>query len=1039
MNENITKDIHNQIDSFINEYTDKNEFEISFYKDKGVSDIITSERINNLNVVLNTITQNNEEKYKTKNETTLDISLSIKNEKLTNYRITITGINEINEYLKMFDNRKNEIIFSLLISIINEKENIKIIKKVKDFENYISISDYYLKIKMDKELQVNDEELKKLKNIKKNFTDYSIIYRLKQRTTYYIPKSKNVFQIDITNVKQTYFMKDIEKSIPNTELELECLINDKKTFKIEMFKICEFIIKSIQQSNIITTKTQWDNVLKHYRSILNVDEKETLLYGRKPVSLEVHHVIDDLVNKYAVTDKADGERNLMIVYENNCYLISTNLIVKNLGLETKYNNSIVDGEYIYIPKYKKYLFMIFDCLVINGENLREQVNFFERIEKTHLLIEDINKTKYKYNNQIETKNINDLLEYNKNEIIKFYDDIDDSLKKSVNMNVIRRKYFLEPTGLTDNDIFKLTFMMWNLYETDSKLKCPYLLDGLIFQGLNQKYTTIKSENKYPEYKWKPPTRNSIDFYIEFEKDPKTKKILVVFDNSNLTNDEDNDITEGKLKDKYYQICNLYLGERINNIEKPVTFNRNKKLSQCYLYLDDTGFIRSDDGKIINDKTVVEFYYDMNENIPVYLRWVPLKTRYDKTERVLKQGVGYGNSYFVGQNIWNSIQNSVLISNFEELTDDKKYYKSMEELRKRINIKKEVIEEEAYYNVKTIERNAFRKFQNWLKSILIYTYVNAYYNNESYHILEFSCGKNAEIEKYYYATIWLMVGIDIDLHGLINSRDGAISRYDKFKKKQRNYPPMHFIHSTPTNLLTYDEQLKKIGKMSPKMKQEFDKFFPKYKFDRIHCGFAIHYYFDTEESWNNVCININNHLRDGGYFMFETFDNTLLKEKFKENDKYSLYLTINGEKTLITELVKKYDEKNKSPFGNAIDNYMSWISTEYLTEYIVDKDFIISSLKEQCNLELVETGLFKDLYKMGEKYLKYSSKYDYDAFNIKRSKDAYAYYEDTEENKLFKEITFLNRFYVFKKTEPNLKEVKNKYYGKGISAFTPKNL
>ena len=62
--------------------------------------------------------------------------------------------------------------------------------------------------------------------------------------------------------------------------------------------------------------------------------------------------------------------------------------------------------------------------------------------------------------------------------------------------------------------------------------------------------------------------------------------MVVFDNSNLTNDEDNDITEGKLKDKYYQICNLYLGERINNIEKPVTFNRNKKLSQCYLYLDD---------------------------------------------------------------------------------------------------------------------------------------------------------------------------------------------------------------------------------------------------------------------------------------------------------------------------------------------------------------------------------------------------------------------------------------------------------------------
>ena len=65
--------------------------------------------------------------------------------------------------------------------------------------------------------------------------------------------------------------------------------------------------------------------------------------------------------------------------------------------------------------------------------------------------------------------------------------------------------------------------------------------------------------------------------------------------------------------------------------------------------------------------------------------------------------------------------------------------------------------------------------------------------------------------------------------------------------------------------------------------------------------------------------------------------------------------------------------------------------------------------------------------------------DYDISNKKRSKESFAFYEDTDENKLFREITFLNRFYVFKKTEPNLKEIKNKYYGKGVSAFTPKQL
>ena len=106
-----------------------------------------------------------------------------------------------------------------------------------------------------------------------------------------------------------------------------------------------------------------------------------------------------------------------------------------------------------------------------------------------------------------------------------------------------------PMGIEDNEIFKMTSLLWRLYETDARMKCPYLLDGLIFQGLNQKYTTIKSNDKYPEYKWKPPNRNSIDFYVEFEKDPKTGKILTVYNNSKVQiarddYEKDEEIIEG---------------------------------------------------------------------------------------------------------------------------------------------------------------------------------------------------------------------------------------------------------------------------------------------------------------------------------------------------------------------------------------------------------------------------------------------------------------------------------------------------------------
>ena len=33
------------------------------------------------------------------------------------------------------------------------------------------------------------------------------------------------------------------------------------------------------------------------------------------------------------------------------------------------------------------------------------------------------------------------------------------------------------------------------------------------------------------YKWKPENKNSIDFYIEFEKDKITKQIMNIFDNT----------------------------------------------------------------------------------------------------------------------------------------------------------------------------------------------------------------------------------------------------------------------------------------------------------------------------------------------------------------------------------------------------------------------------------------------------------------------------------------------------------------------------
>ena len=251
-----------------------------------------------------------------------------------------------------------------------------------------------MKFKLDEELTLSKDEFKNLSDIKKNYTDNidNITYRYKTRTSYYLLKNKNIFQIDLTNVKQSYYINDIENSTNRTEIEIECLIDDKKSALEDIFSVSEFMIKIIQQTNNVMSVNESNNIINMYKDLMGIKINIIKLLGRQPISIETSHIIDTLPNKYTVSDKADGERNVLIVVKEKCYLISNNLIVKNLGItiDEKFNNSIVDGEYIFISKYNKYLYMISDCLVISNKDCRNEVNFMTRISLSDDLVENIN-------------------------------------------------------------------------------------------------------------------------------------------------------------------------------------------------------------------------------------------------------------------------------------------------------------------------------------------------------------------------------------------------------------------------------------------------------------------------------------------------------------------------------------------------------------------------------------------------------------------------------------------------------------------------
>ena len=94
--------------------------------------------------------------------------------------------------------------------------------------------------------------------------------------------------------------------------------------------------KILQSSNVIISKQDTDNLLQEYKKLVfgkNVNLKK--LYSMQPISAEVQHVVDRIPNKYAATDKADGEKFCMFVNNDNIYLISNNLILKLLRVKQK--------------------------------------------------------------------------------------------------------------------------------------------------------------------------------------------------------------------------------------------------------------------------------------------------------------------------------------------------------------------------------------------------------------------------------------------------------------------------------------------------------------------------------------------------------------------------------------------------------------------------------------------------------------------------------------------------------------------------------
>lgn len=1007
----LSKEQYSKINTIYSNLDKTSEFEIMFNNYKKDNKL----ELNNFMNVLKYIKYlSDEKKYNLSEKISLDVIYG--ESKGNTYRVSINDIKNINSFLGLVHERKNHIIFSTLVSQYIDKDGYELIQKIKDKSNIVDIDEFDIRFRMSKELKVDN--IDKLKQLPMSECD-NIMFRYKQRITLQLTDS---LVIDMTIVRSSSLIKDLHTVDKNFEIEIDYSPVGKKTSLDDIIKYTEDIKKVLSGNNILVNKTDSNNIITNYKKLVYGSDNLNFnnLYSMQPVSAEVQHIIDNIPNKYSATDKADGEKYQLYIDDKEAYLISNNLHLKKLDSK-KYNikdlnKTVLEGELIYLEDKQKYMFMAFDCLYYKGQNIMSNSNLSKRY---NLVVECC---KHLYNNkkiyQVKEFNYSGKYELDKvkshykSEIKNFFDELNKNTDAiGENECFIHPKFFLFCQGASNSEIFAYSDLIWENCTKNSDVNCPYMLDGIILTPLDQKYTREKQSIKLNIYKYKPPETNSIDIYIKFQRNKDTGGYLDIFDNQ-LTD----------MEFSTFRVVNFYVGENIDGVEKPVPFMPNNNNSQAYFPIIN-GQVRDVEGNIVQDNSVIEVIYNNDNSIPHNYRWSILRTRWDKTESVMRYKKKYGNYKTIAENVWKSMMEAVTINEIKNLAKEDAYEGQMAILRSRLTtttIKAERASNK-YYQLQTNIIKPMRQWHNWIKSCIIHLFAAPKADTQDGNIerqlyLDIGCGRGGDLEKAYHARVKEYVGFDYDYEGLFSTIDSITVRYNKAKNRYPDFPKATIFHADGKALLNSTAQSKAIPSMSEKNKKIIDSVFNgKNKFDVMSSQLVIHYLFESQTSVDNLVQNIKNNLNVGGYVLLSLFDGDIIHNSFTNDKITSMYTDDEGNRQKLFEIIKKYDGELKDEPGQTIDVQMRWISEDdYYSEYAVSKSYMIKTMKK-AGCRLVDTDSFKNLYTINKMFFTETVKYESDPRNKKFYQNAGSFFGELKGiDKESMKYSFLHRYYIFQK-------------------------
>ena len=769
-----------------------------------------------------------------------------------------------------------------------------------------------------------------------------------------------------------------EKEVDNDSIQLEIIQKLQDILESHVVDLTKVIYNT---NTIIPFQTK-EEVIKKYRETTGQKRYYDFSFiGPQPKTLTMDNIKlnnpNSILKDYAVTEKADGERYELLIFNKRGYLINAkqNVIDTNVIFENYPGIWLFDGEYITKTKENEpiQLYMVFD-IYWNGNTTPEPIHTYPFLSRNTFGVSRSSVLKDFF------LNVN---------MVKDTDSIDIQMKQ-YEYGYITKIDEDEPLEEYEfsNDImgiFKASNKILNKEEEDYY---PYRIDGLIYlplylsvkssiEGIQSKFISGTWENNF---KWKPPEENTIDFLVKVKKTMIQSKVIDQILPFNDISEEGIKITHqykqlelyvgyDKYKDRSINFCMKVLedkkGEKVTDEDKVQKFNFNETVENKY----DITNINLKDGKMvclnyeedeIKDGDFVEMRF--NPNAKNSMNWEPLRVRSDKSKPQF---------FTIAYDVWDTINNPITKDMIQGDYELEEYIKDDKHGKYYVNESENLL----------FESSPLKKIHNYIKTKLITLVCKSF--NKPIQILDLSFGQGGDTKKYLNNEIncSFLLGLDIS-----SNIDEACKRV---YREKTNTKTAFFRADTSKNIqngecteidgITEEERIHSntlinilygVNKSIPEEYTNIQRRYygiAKNGFDVISSQFSLHYYFKNKDTLNGFIQNLKDNLNKGGFFIGTCYDGNSIFDHFKKMDslmnidigvddedyeEYTLFESKDIFQNKIFSIEKKYSikeftynpEEKENMFGNKIEVFMDSIG-QPIDEYLVNFDFFKDIMKE----------------------------------------------------------------------------------------------